>query len=70
MKRFSFGRLYSSSAGENGGGSAVINEYYARSGAKRVPAGFSYNSGSNPDFLTVKQIRDLIRTHVKSDFQA
>jgi UDP-N-acetylglucosamine 4,6-dehydratase len=34
-----------------------------------VPAGFAYNSGSNPDFLNVEQIRRLIKKHVKSDFQ-
>jgi UDP-N-acetylglucosamine 4,6-dehydratase len=47
-----------------------VDAYCARSGATRVPPGFSYNSGSNPEFLTVKRIRDLIRDHVKSDFQA
>jgi hypothetical protein len=29
-------------------------------GSSRVPAGFSYESGSNPDFLSVDQLRDLI----------
>ncbi len=37
--------------------------------AQPVPAGFSYNSGNNPDFLTVDQIRDLIRQHVDPAFQ-
>lgn len=55
--------------GENDGGSA-IDEYCAATGAKPVPPGFSYNSGSNSDFLSVQQIRDLIRAHVKPDFQA
>ena len=36
---------------------------------KPVPEGFAYNSGTNPDFLTVKQIRDLIRLNIDSDFQ-
>lgn len=29
-----------------------------------VPHGFAYNSGSNPSFLTVEEIRDLIVKHV------
>jgi len=33
-----------------------------------VPAGFSYNSGSNSDFLSVDQIRTLIRQHVDQSF--
>ncbi len=35
---------------------------------KPVPLGFSYDSGSNPDFLNVEQIRALIREHVDSNF--
>lgn len=34
-----------------------------------VPPGFAYNSGSNPDFLTVEQLRELVRKHVDPDFQ-
>jgi UDP-N-acetylglucosamine 4,6-dehydratase len=34
-----------------------------------VPHGFSYNSGSNPEFLSVDQIRALIREHVDPAFQ-
>ena len=33
-----------------------------------VKAGFAYNSGTNPEFLDVSQIRDLIRTHVDPSF--
>ena len=36
---------------------------------RRVDPGFAYNSGTNPDFLTVAQIRDLIRQHVDPSFQ-
>ena len=36
---------------------------------QRVPEGFAYNSGTNPDFLTVQQIRELIIQHVDSSFQ-
>ena len=34
-----------------------------------VPQGFAYNSGSNPDFLSVDQIRGLIRENVDAAFQ-
>ena len=33
-----------------------------------VKQGFAYNSGSNPHFLTVKQIRELILEHVDLGF--
>ena len=33
-----------------------------------VPAGFAYNSGSNPEFLSVEQLRALIRQHVNPAF--
>ena len=33
-----------------------------------VPPGFAYNSGSNPDFLSVDQLRILIREHVNPHF--
>ena len=34
-----------------------------------VPPGFAYNSGSNPEFLSVEQLRNLIRGHVNPAFQ-
>jgi len=33
-----------------------------------VPPGFAYNSGSNPEFLNVDQLRALIRDHVDTEF--
>jgi FlaA1/EpsC-like NDP-sugar epimerase len=42
----------------------TIDEYCARTGARRVEPGFSYNSGANADFLSVDALRTLIRTHV------
>ena len=33
-----------------------------------VPSGFAYNSGANPEFLTVEQLRGLIREHVDPAF--
>lgn len=37
-----------------------LPEYCRQTGATPVPAGFSYNSGSNNHFLTVDQLRTLI----------
>ena len=45
-----------------GGGS--IAAHYEKLGASPVPAGFCYNSGTNEQFLTVAEIRDLIRDHL------
>jgi UDP-N-acetylglucosamine 4,6-dehydratase (inverting) len=41
-------------------GSYSVDDYVARTGARRVPEGFSYDSGANPDFLSVEQLRELI----------
>jgi UDP-N-acetylglucosamine 4,6-dehydratase/5-epimerase len=38
-----------------------IDRYCAETGASRVPAGYAYNSGTNPEFLTVDQLRVLIQ---------
>jgi len=48
-----------------------VQQAYQQAGrpAQSVPQGFAYNSGSNPDFLSVEQIRDLIREHVDAAFQ-
>ena len=37
--------------------------------AQLVDPDFSYNSGSNPEFLTVAQIRNLIKTHINQTFE-
>jgi hypothetical protein len=42
----------------------ALDSYCDETGAVRVPAGYAYNSGSNPDFLTVDQLRMLIQEHV------
>ncbi len=44
------------------GGDYSVDDYCARQNARRVRAGFSYDSGSNHDFLSVPQLRDLIET--------
>ena len=45
------------------GGAYTLADYCATAGAKPFPAGRSYCSGSNPDFLNVAQLRDLIDSH-------
>lgn len=45
---------------------ALREAYLARNGSKPVAPGFSYNSGSNPDFLSVAQLQELIRLHVNA----
>lgn len=39
-----------------------------KTGAKRVPEGFHYSSGENSDFLSVEEIRSLIRKYIDPDF--
>ncbi|MDT8440439.1 MAG: UDP-N-acetylglucosamine 4,6-dehydratase (inverting) [Desulfuromonadales bacterium] len=46
------------------------DEFMASYGGRPCPQGFSYNSGSNTDWLTVEQLRTLIREHVDPDFKA
>jgi len=45
-----------------------LENYYCQTGAVKVPQGFSYNSGSNETFLTVEELRELIRQHVNPEF--
>jgi len=37
--------------------------------ARAVSQGFAYNSGTNPNFLSVEQLRGLIREHVEPSFE-
>jgi UDP-N-acetylglucosamine 4,6-dehydratase (inverting) len=45
-------------------------EFTTKTQAKPVPAGFHYHSGNNTDWLTVEQIRQLIREHVDPTFES
>jgi UDP-N-acetylglucosamine 4,6-dehydratase/5-epimerase len=45
---------------------ALRAKYLELAGVKPVPAGFSYSSGENSEFLTVAQLRELIGEHVDS----
>jgi UDP-N-acetylglucosamine 4,6-dehydratase len=48
-----------------------VQQRYQEAGisSTTVPTGFAYNSGSNPHFLSVEQLRELIREHVDPAFQ-
>ncbi len=39
-------------------------QYCDLNGCQPVQEGYAYNSGTKPDFLTVEQLRELIRVHV------
>lgn len=43
-------------------------EYMKHFSAKEVSVGFKYNSGSNDEWLSVQEIRDLIKKHVDPSF--
>jgi UDP-N-acetylglucosamine 4,6-dehydratase (inverting) len=47
------------------GGNYTMDEYCRDVGAVRVRPGYAYNSGTNPEFLSVDQLRDLIAKHVR-----
>lgn len=41
-------------------GNHSVDSYCIAHGGKLVPPGYAYNSGSNPDFLSIDQLRELI----------
>lgn len=45
------------------------SEYLAHHQATKVQPGFKYNSGTNDQWLSVQEIRQLIRTHVDPHFK-
>ena len=45
-----------------------MSEYCKKKECKPIEAGSSYNSGDSSDFLSVEEIRTLIRKHVDPDF--
>lgn len=51
------------------GVSNSVDRYCELTGAAPVAKGFAYNSGTNPDFLTVDGIRELICENVAPDFK-
>ena len=51
-------------------GKLSIEEYCKLKNGKPVAPGYAYNSGSNDQFLSVDELRGLIREHVDPDFKA
>jgi UDP-N-acetylglucosamine 4,6-dehydratase len=49
-------------------GHPLRSQYMRQPGVSEVPQGFSYNSGTNTDFLSIEQLRVLIREQVAPDF--
>jgi UDP-N-acetylglucosamine 4,6-dehydratase (inverting) len=47
-----------------------IGKYRAAFGAQQVPEGFCYNSGTNADFLSVEQLRELIERDARHESDA
>jgi UDP-N-acetylglucosamine 4,6-dehydratase len=45
-------------------GQFTAGDYCKSMGATPVPAGFAYNSGTNPEFLSVEKLRALIENYV------
>lgn len=46
-----------------------LNDYVNHFKAKKVAEGFTYNSGENSDWLSISQIRSLIKDHVDAEFE-
>lgn len=46
-----------------------LQEYCREVGCEPVSPGFAYHSGTNPNFLSVEEIRTLIRKHLDPDFR-
>lgn len=51
------------------GDPAAVARYCAQHGAQPVPSFFSYDSEKNEAFLSVEQIRSLIRVHIDPGFE-
>ena len=49
-------------------GKHSVESYCKAYGGQPVLPGYAYNSGTNPDFLTVGQIRKLIQEHLGAIF--
>jgi UDP-N-acetylglucosamine 4,6-dehydratase (inverting) len=59
--------LYYAILNTSGGKSADL--YTKMKTAKKVPAGFCYNSGDNPRFLGIPEIQSLIKKHIDPSFR-
>jgi FlaA1/EpsC-like NDP-sugar epimerase len=45
-----------------------VQHFLTSNNAKKVVDGFSYNSFNNTEWLTVEELRSLIKEHVDSNF--
>lgn len=45
-----------------------VEDFISKFNGKMVPFGFQYNSGKNDSWLTVEEIRNLIKTHIDPNF--
>ncbi len=43
--------------------------HYQEQNAKKVPVGFSYNSGDNPDWLTIEELQKIVKNEVDPSFK-
>jgi UDP-N-acetylglucosamine 4,6-dehydratase/5-epimerase len=48
-------------------GSRSVQSYCEKHGGRPVPLGYCYNSGTNSEFLSVRQIRALVRKHLADE---
>jgi FlaA1/EpsC-like NDP-sugar epimerase len=46
-----------------------FSPYMQKLNATKVPEGFAYESSENPDFLSVDEIRTLIKTNLHPEFE-
>lgn len=51
------------------GNEAQRNRYKAKLKAQQVSTDFSYDSSNNPQYLSVEQIRELIKLHINPEFE-
>ncbi len=48
------------------GGRYSVSDYCEKFGGTSVPSGYAYNSGSNPDFLSVEQLKVLVEQYISA----
>ena len=46
-----------------------IKDFVNEFGAKKVPDGFNYDSGTNTEWETIQSLRNLIKEHIDSNFE-
>jgi UDP-N-acetylglucosamine 4,6-dehydratase/5-epimerase len=65
VNTFDIGPYYAILSNAN---TAVANTYNNMPSSKKVREGFAYDSGTNPEFLSVEQLRRLIVDHIDPQF--